>query len=152
VVVAAALAVVIAMAVAFALGLDDRGDDGGGSASPSPSSGGASSAAPSQDADQPTAEGMKSFIGHYIDTAVHEPTDAFAMLTPEFQAESKGLKGYEKFWGKVHSAKILSIEADPDTLVVHYRYTYVEKGGPRTDDVTLQLVYDDGTYLIDGEA
>jgi hypothetical protein len=95
---------------------------------------------------------MTSFIETYIDTAVREPSEAFSMLTPEFQDESGGLSGYESFWGNVRKAKILSIQADPDSLVVRYHYSYSEKGGKRTDDVTLQLVYKDGTLLIDGEA
>jgi hypothetical protein len=151
VVVAAAVAVVIAMALAFALGLGDRpGDDDGGSTS-SPSAG---SSAPTQSAgaDQATEEGMTSFISDYIATAVRDPAAGFAMLTPAFQEQSGGIEGYEGFWGQVHNAKILSVRADPDTLVVSYRYRYVDRGGPHTDDVTLQLTYDGGSYLIDGEA
>ena len=44
--------------------------------------------------------------------------------------------------------------ADPQTLQVHYSVDYVEKKHQRatSDDVTLQLVYQDGNYLIDGES
>jgi hypothetical protein len=94
---------------------------------------------------------MTSFIRDYIDTAVSDPASAFEMLTPEFQQESHGLQGYEDFWGEVRDAKILSVSADPDSLEVSYRYRYVRPGGPTVDDVTLQLAYHDGTYLIAGE-
>jgi serine/threonine protein kinase len=158
IVVAAAVVVVIAMVIAFAIGLHDGGGgDGGsgaasgGSGSPSASAGHSDSAGPSSSADAPTEDGMTSFIRDYIDTAVSDPSSAFEMLTPEFQRQSGGLRGYESFWGDVHNAKIESISADPDSLQVTYRYRYNRPGGPTTDDVTLQLVHQDGQYLIAAE-
>ena len=75
------------------------------------------------------------------------------MLTTAFQEQSHGLEGYEGFWGKVSTAKILSISADPGALEVTYDYRYVETpGGPHEETVTLKLAFEDGTYLIDGEA
>ena len=47
--------------------------------------------------------------------------------------------------------KIESISADPDSLQVSYRYRYNRPGGPTVDDVTLQLVHQDGQYLIAAE-
>ena len=95
---------------------------------------------------------MTSFIQDYIDTAVRDPAAAFRMLTPAFQEQSRGLEGYEGFWGEVDKAKIDSISADPDALEVSYTYTYHHgPGKPTTDDVVLVLTYEDGTYLIDGE-
>ena len=96
---------------------------------------------------------MTSFVEDYIQTAVTDPASAFAMLTPAFQKQSGGLEGYEGFWGDVSTARILSINADPDALEVSYDYRYVEApGGPHEESVTLQLSFKDGTYLIDGEA
>ena len=47
----------------------------------------------------------------------------------------------------------VSISADPEALEVSYDYRYVETpGGPHEESVTLQLTFEDGTYLIDGEA
>ncbi|HET6938925.1 MAG TPA: serine/threonine-protein kinase [Nocardioides sp.] len=155
-VVGAAAVVVIAMAIAFAIGLHDGGDAGSGAASdgsgsPSASASHSDSAGPSNSADAPTEDGMTSFISDYIGTAVSDPASAFQMLTPEFQRQSGGLRGYESFWDGVNNAKIESISADPDALQVSYRYRYNRRGGPTVDDVTLQLVYQDGQYLIDGE-
>jgi serine/threonine protein kinase len=156
-IVGAAVAVLIAMVIAFAIGLHDSGGDGGsgaasgGSGSPSASASNSDSAGPSSSADAPTEDGMTSFVNDYIDTAVTDPSSAFQMLTPEFQRRSGGLEGYESFWGEVRNAKIESISADPDALQVSYRYRYNRPGGPTTDDVTLQLVYQDGQYLIAGE-
>jgi serine/threonine protein kinase len=151
-VIGAVVAVLVAMGVAFAIGLHDGGgdDESGGPSGPSASTSTSGSAGPSSSAGA-TEDGMTSFIRDYIDTAVSDPASAFDMLTPQFQQESDGLEGYESFWGDVHSAKILSVSADPDTLEVSYRYRYVTQGGPTVDDVTLQLSYDDGTYLIAGE-
>jgi hypothetical protein len=148
---AAVLAVLVATAVAFAIGLGGRDDDGGGGSASTPSAG-ASSTPPSEQADAPTEDGMTSFIQDYIDTAVRDPAAAFRMLTPAFQEQSRGLEGYEGFWGEVDKAKIDSISADPDALEVSYTYTYHRgPGKPTTDDVALVLTYEDGTYLIDGE-
>ena len=94
---------------------------------------------------------MTSFIRDYIDTAVSDPAQAFQMLTPDFQKASHGLKGYEGFWGDVSSAEVLSVSADPDTLVVSYHYQYELSGETKVDTVVLQLAYEDGTYLIAGE-
>jgi serine/threonine protein kinase len=150
-VIGAIVVVLVAMAIAFAIGLRDGGDDEtGGSTGPSASTSSNGSAGPSSSGGA-TEDGMMSFIRDYIDTAVSDPASAFDMLTPEFQQESHGLEGYESFWGEVRSAKILSVSADPKTLEVSYRYRYVKAGGPTVDDVTLQLSYDDGTYLIAGE-
>jgi serine/threonine protein kinase len=151
-VVGAVLAVLVAMAIAFAIGLRDGGGDdkSGGRTGPSASTSTSGSAGPSSSAGA-TEDGMTSFIRDYIDTAVSDPASAFDMLTPEFQQESHGLEGYESFWGDVRSAKILSVSADPKTLEVSYRYRYVKPGGPTVDDVTLQLSYQDGRYLIAGE-
>jgi hypothetical protein len=148
---AAALAVLIAMGVAFAIGLgDDDGDGDGGS--PSSPSADATSTAPSDQADAPTKDGMEAFVEDYIDTAVSDPAAAFQMLTPAFQEHSGGLEGYVGFWGEVDKAKIDSISADVDALEVSYAYTFHRgPGKPTTDDVTLLLTYEDGTYLIDGE-
>ena len=150
VVVVAALAVVLVMGIAFAIGMNGADDDDDSSGGPSAA---ASSTPPSQAPDKPTQEGMTSFLQTYIETAVSDPSKAFDMLTPAFQEQSGGIEGYEGFWGEVRSAKVLSVEADPEANEVSYTYRYVRPpGGPREDSVTLRLTFEDGTYLIDGEA
>ena len=158
-VVGATLVVVAAVVAAFVIGLhgngaDDSSGTSGSRGSDSPSRTPSSSAAtPSAgDTAAPTADGMTSFVQTYIDTAVDDPEAAFKMLTPQYQAESKGLSGYEGFWGDVKNAKILSIRADPSSLRVTYRYRYVKPGGPTEETVTLQLEFTDGAYLIAGTA
>jgi hypothetical protein len=159
-VVGATVVVVAAVVAAFVIGLHGSGDDSGrpashgagsGSGSPSGSRSGSATSPSESDGAAPTEAGMTSFIRTYIDTAVDDPQTAFAMLTPEYQAESKGLSGYESFWGDVKSAKILGIEADPASLRVTYRYRYVKPGGPTVEDVTLQLAFSDGSYRIAGQ-
>jgi hypothetical protein len=150
--VGATLAVVAAMVVAFEIGLqgDDGGDDPGASSGSSTSSSGSTSSEPDE---TPTEDGMTTFVQDYLATAVSDPAQAFDMLTPAFQERSGGIKGYEGFWGKVRSAKVLRISADPEAGEVTYTYRYEQPpGGPHEDTVTLRLTFEDGTYLIDGEA
>ena len=145
----AALAVVAAIVIAFAIGLNDD-DDKDSSDNPSA---GPSSPEASQTGDQPTEEDMAAFVENYIETAVRDPAQAFEMLTPAFQEKSGGFEGYVEFWGEVRTAKVQSIEADPDALEVRYTYRYNRPpGGPQDDTVTLRLTFENGTYLIDGEA
>ena len=75
------------------------------------------------------------------------------MLTPAFQKQSGGIKGYEGFWGKsapprscrLRRPRRRSRSATPTA-------TSQPPGGPHEDTVTLRLTFEDGTYLIDGEA
>jgi serine/threonine protein kinase len=119
------------------------------SASPSES---ATSASPSPSS-RPTAAGMERFIEDYLATVTEDPRAAFAMLTPEFQAASGGFRGYRSFWSTIESAEPLSISADPETLTVNYRVHYTRTDGSELEDeVSLQLVFQDGRYLIAGES
>jgi hypothetical protein len=53
----------------------------------------------------------------------------------------------------VKSATPSAIQADPDALTVSYRVAYDGPSSyPSTDQVQLQLVYQDGRYLISGES
>ena len=96
---------------------------------------------------------MTSFITTYLSTVTSDPEATFAMLTPEFQEASNGFEGYSGFWGTVESATPSNITADPESLTVTYTVDYVmEDGRQTTDDVSLQLVRQDDSYLIAGEA
>lgn len=101
----------------------------------------------------PTKREMTSFITTYLSTVTSDPEATFAMLTPEFQEASNGFEGYSGFWGTVESATPSNITADPESLTVTYTVDYVmEDGRQTTDDVSLQLVRQDDSYLIAGEA
>jgi hypothetical protein len=96
---------------------------------------------------------MTQFIEDYLSTVTSDPETTFAMLTPEFQKASNGFEGYSGFWGTVESATPSRITADPESLTVTYTVDYVmENGDENSDDVSLQLVRQDDTYLIAGEA
>jgi serine/threonine protein kinase len=135
------------------------GDDGSGGRAASPdtsrstSSDASSGQSPSQTAG-PTASGMEDFIGDYLAAVTRDPDAAFAMLTPGFQEASGGIEGYRGFWDTIRSARAVSFNnTDPDALTVGYTVDYVRKDGSRArDDVNLQLTYQDGGYLIAGEA
>jgi hypothetical protein len=96
---------------------------------------------------------MTQFITDYLATVTSDPEATYAMLTPEFQEASNGFDGYSGFWGTVESATPRDVQADPESLTVTYTVDYVmQDGGEQTDDVSLQLVRQDDTYLIAGEA
>jgi hypothetical protein len=100
-----------------------------------------------------TEREMEAFIGDYLELVTTDQDAAFAMLTPEFQAASGGIEGYTGFWSTVADATLLDASADPESLQVSYRVRYrMAEGGTQTDDVTLQLVRQDDTYLIADEA
>jgi hypothetical protein len=102
---------------------------------------------------QPTADGMEQFIEDYLSTVTSDPETTYAMLTPAFQEQSGGLDGYEGFWSTIESADLQSVSADPQDLTVRYTVHYTRTDGSQvTNDVTLQLVYEHGDYLIAGEA
>jgi serine/threonine protein kinase len=150
IVVAAVLAVLVLTAVAFVIGLtSDDPDPDPAQADP----GGTPSSATSEPGPASKAD-MEAFIDDYLSLVVQDPEAAFEMLTAEFQEASDGLEGYLGFWDTVSNTKLISVEADPETMVVDYRYTYVVRGdGARTEDVSLRLEQTaDGGYLIAGEA
>lgn len=109
---------------------------------------------PTEEATRPaTQREMTEFITTYLSTVTSDPEATFQMLTPEFQAASNGFEGYSGFWGTVESATPRDISADPESLTVTYTVDYVmQNGSQNTDDVSLQLVRQDDTYLIAGEA
>jgi hypothetical protein len=93
---------------------------------------------------------MKSFARDYVAAISTDPDTAWTMLTPKFQAESGGLANYRDFWSDVGEAEILSVSADPDTLVLSYRVRFENFGTGRRPTV-VDLVYDGDRYLINGE-
>ncbi|WP_309648536.1 serine/threonine-protein kinase [Nocardioides sp.] len=126
----------------------NRGDDTDRTVTPS---GSPTSAPPTSEAPaRPTREGMVAFIESYLQTASSDPAAGFRLLTPTFQSESPR---YEQFWGSVTNVRLLDISADPDALTVSYTYRYdLDGNGPKTEDIDLALEYDNGAYLIAGEA
>ncbi len=122
------------------------------SSSPSTSATPSRTASPSRSATPtgPTARGMKSFIRDYVATVATDPDRSWTMLTPKFQRESGGLDTYRSFWGPVGDGRILSLSADPRSLVVSYRVRF-DNFGDGSRPTVLDLVYRDGRYLIDGE-
>jgi serine/threonine protein kinase len=99
----------------------------------------------------PTARGMEDFIRGYVAAVASDPDTAWQMLTPKFQRESGGLDTYREFWSGVGDARLLEFAADPGNLVVNYRVRF-DNFGTGERPTVLQLVYEDGRYLIDGES
>ena len=129
-------------------GAGATGTSGSPTARPSPSE---SASSPVATPAGPTARGMEDFIRGYVAAVSSDPDAAWQMLTPKFQAESGGLETYREFWNGVGDARLLEFAADPGNLVVNYRVRFDNFGTGRRPTV-LQLVYDDGRYLIDGES
>jgi hypothetical protein len=127
--------------VAFAA-LSRDGSGGNGNASDTPST-------PSAPA-RPTAAGMESFIREYVAAVADDPDRAWTMLTPKFQRESGGLDHYRKFWDRATNGQVRSITADPASLSVSYQVHFDDfHNGP--GPTVLDLTFEDGHYLIDGE-
>lgn len=100
-----------------------------------------------------TRQDITDFITTYLATVTTDPRATFAMLTPDFQAESRGFKGYSGFWRTIASATPSNIEVDPEALTVSYDVAYETVAGGRSDgSVSLQLVRTDAGYLIAGES
>lgn len=144
----AMLVVLIVLALVVRLGGDDETDrtsPGTGASTRSPSAG--------QDSPRttPDADDMTAFAESYLQTASADPAEGFGLLTPAYQAESDA---YEDFWGNVSNVEVKEISADADALTVTYTYSYDFDGpdGARrvVETVTLQLVLQDGDYLISG--
>lgn len=115
------------------------------SPSPSPSDTGADAA--------DTEAAMTQFVTDYLSTVTSDQEAAFTRLTPEFQEASGGFEGYNGWWSTVRSARPRDITADPENLTVSYTVDYVMVNGRRsTESVQLELVRQDGAYLIAGEA
>lgn len=99
-----------------------------------------------------TEEALESFVSDYLGLVVSDPEQAYARLTPEFQAASGGESGYLGWWRTVQSADVLNVKADPEALTVSYTVKYVMTDGRKsTERVDLQLYRHGETYLIAGE-
>lgn len=99
---------------------------------------------------KPTAAGMKSFINDYVTTVSTDPATSWKMLTPKFQRESGGFEKYRNFWDPATNGRVLNISANPNDLSVSYQVHFDNfKNGP--GPTVLDLTYEDGRYLIDGE-
>ncbi|MCW2771511.1 MAG: hypothetical protein JWR27_2944 [Aeromicrobium sp.] len=98
----------------------------------------------------PTAAQLEGFATSYLTTASNDPEDGYALLTPGYQAESGGLKGYKNFWGKVKDPVVQSVQGDPEQMRVSYTYSYDYKGDRFTENVTLRLEPAGDSFLIAG--
>jgi serine/threonine protein kinase len=98
----------------------------------------------------PTEKGMESFIRDYVSTVSTDPSKSWMMLTPKFQEESGGFGKYQSFWDPATNGKVLSISANPKDLSVSYQVHFDDfDNGP--GPTVLDLKYENGKYLIDGE-
>jgi hypothetical protein len=72
------------------------------------------------------------------------------MLTPKFQRESGGWENYRTFWSGKTNGQVLEVQPDPKNLTVTY-YVKFDNFGDGSSPTVLDLTYQNGTYLIDGE-
>jgi hypothetical protein len=94
---------------------------------------------------------MAGFAQNYLATATSDTRAGFDQLTTSYQRASGGYGGYRGFWGQIASASVSDVVADPEAMTVSYHVRYTKKSGQTfEDDVTLQLVQNDGGFLIDG--
>ena len=99
-----------------------------------------------------TPAAMRSFVQDYFSLVTSDPESTFAMLTPEFQAESGGIEDYTGFWSTIESATPRAIKADPSSLTTTYTIDYVTTSGQtQTEQGRLQLEEQGDGFLIAGE-
>ena len=154
---AVAVVALVAAAVIVAAALTWRDGGSSPSASPPSSSGtGTSPSAPGTSSSSPDGEqaaAMRSFIATYLSTVTRDQHASWEMLTPSFQRASGGFGRYQGFWRMYRSATPRDILPDPDRMTVSYGVDYVKAdGGTQFDQVTLRLVKDGTSYLINGES
>lgn len=100
-----------------------------------------------------TAREIRKFTRDYLKTVTSDPQAGWDSLTPAFQAESGGFEGYNGWWSQVDSARLDSVDPDPDQMAVSYTVTYsMVDGSTRSDQVSLRLVDNGERLLIDGES
>ena len=98
---------------------------------------------------------MRAFVQQYVDTALADPGAAWDQLSPRFQQDCcAGDEGtYTGFWNTIESATLRDVKANPGSMEVSYTITWDPEGerGPEDEDVTLGLVANGESYLIDYE-
>lgn len=147
---AGAIATALAIMVITLTG-DDPDDPASDASTSEPTSEPTSDAPTTQAAN--TRRDITEFITTYLTTVTTDRRATYALLTPEFQAESGGFQGYSGFWRSIASAEATNIEVDPESLTVSYDVAYrTVSGDSSNDSVTLQLQRTDDGYLIAGEA
>ncbi len=152
------LAAMIVLALAVIAGAALIGTHGDGTPSTGGSSGhsspsGPSSSRSSSSGSNDQAAAMQAFITDYLSTVTSDQHASWAMLTTGFQKESGGFGKYQRFWRGFSSATPTNITPNPADLSVTYAVDYVRTdGGTSSDEVTLHLVRDGQSYLINGES
>ena len=148
------LAAMIVLALAVIAGAALLGTRGGdGTPSTGGSSGHSSPSTPSSSSANDQTAAMRSFITTYLSTVTSDQHASWAMLTTGFQKESGGFGKYQRFWRGFGSATPTNITPNPADLSVTYAVDYVRTdGGTSSDEVTLHLVRDGESYLINGES
>ena len=109
---------------------------------------------PSPGTDSPagTRAAMQAFVQDYFSRVTSDPEATFAMLTPEFQAETGGFERYAGFWSTISSATPYAIQADPKALTTSYTIDYVTTSGRTvTEQAQLQLQRVGDRFLIAAE-
>lgn len=148
---AGAIATALAIILVITLTGDDPDDPASDASTSEPTSEPTSDAPTTQAAN--TRRDITEFITTYLTTVTTDRRATYALLTPEFQAESGGFQGYNGFWRNIASAEATNIEVDPESLTVSYDVAYrTVSGDSSNDSVTLQLQRTDDGYLIAGEA
>ena len=95
---------------------------------------------------------MRAFITKYLSTVTSDQHASWSMLTRQFQRTSGGFGQYQGYWRTIRSATPRDITSDPAAMTVSYGVDYVRTDGSTTSDhVTLRLVPNGSSFLIDGE-
>ncbi|NYD59430.1 serine/threonine protein kinase [Nocardioides marinisabuli] len=146
-----AAVVAVLVVIAFAVGQGrDPGGDGAAGTDPTSTAGSTPEDTGSAQPERPSAEDIEEFASGYVSTAVADPEEGFALLTPSYQRASGGLDGYTGFWGSVREVRDFEmVEADPVSGTATYDYTYRRAGvGTVSERVELTLQQQPGGDLL----
>ncbi|WP_197382625.1 serine/threonine-protein kinase [Mycolicibacterium mengxianglii] len=95
-----------------------------------------------------TFQSMRELVTSYYGQLPGDASGAWSMLSPGYQAQTGGLREYQKFWASIRSVTVESVTPRDDTSVTA-RLTYVLRNG-KTDSEQrwLQVEPVDGTLMI----
>ena len=95
---------------------------------------------------------VRSLVENYFALATSDPESSFAMLTPQFQAQTGGFGRYSGFWSTISSATPYDISVDLSAPSASYTVEYVTTSGRTTTEQKLLLLERQGdSYLIAGD-
>jgi serine/threonine protein kinase len=96
----------------------------------------------------PTDADYETAVRDYYGLLPANVEAAWALMTPNAQAEGGGGRSYQRFWKGVQSVEVLSTSVNGDQVTATLRFV-TKKNRTSTEDYTLSFVDQDGQLMID---